>query len=128
MLIPTETVGYVYILISTRDGNFTYIGQSKNISQRLDAHNRGHGAINTTPIELHPYALAGLISSVGLDASVRMGLEQRWRVLCEQSITDSPYRIVKLGESVAQHHNQSLFDSNHMQQCVWQCFLEDDAV
>ncbi len=61
MLIPTETVGYVYILIPTRDGNFTYIGQSKNISQRLDAHNRGHGAIHTAPIEPRPYALAGLI-------------------------------------------------------------------
>jgi hypothetical protein len=128
MLIPTETVGYVYILISKRDGNFTYIGQTKNISQRLDAHNRGHGAIDTAPIERRPYALAGLISSVGLDASVRMRLEQHWRVLREQSSTDSPYRIVKLGELVAQHHNQSLFDSSDMQQCVWQCFLEDDAV
>jgi hypothetical protein len=40
---------------------------------------------------------------------------------------DSPYAIVKLGKSVAQYHNQSLFESRNTEQCVWQCFLEDDA-
>jgi hypothetical protein len=77
ILIPTETVGYVYAVISKRDTNFTDIGQGQNISQRLDLHNRGHGTIDTTCIVQHPYALAGLISSVELDICVRLALEQK---------------------------------------------------
>ena len=128
ILIPTESVGFVYIIISKSDPNFTYIGQTQNISQRLDSHNRGHGAIDTACIERRPYALAGLISSVGLDASVRMAVEQKWRLLREQSLShnDSPYAIVRLGESVSQFHNQYLFDSGDMHQCVWQCFIENN--
>ena len=33
ILIPTESVGYVYIIISNCDTNYTYIGESMNISQ-----------------------------------------------------------------------------------------------
>ena len=51
--------------------------------------------------------MAGLISSVRLEASVRMAVEQKWRLLCEQSLShnDSPYAFVRLGESVSQFHN-----------------------
>jgi predicted GIY-YIG superfamily endonuclease len=130
ILIPTKSVGYVYIIIPKSNTNFTYIGQTKNISQRLDIHNRSHGAVDTAVIERRPYALAGLISSVGLDNSVGMALEQKWRVLHKETLSynDSPYVIVKLGESIAQFHNQYLYDNGEMQQCVWQCFLEDYAV
>ncbi len=128
-MIPTETVGYVYIIIFKCDTNFTYIGKSLNISQRLSFHNSGHGAVDTACITHHLYALAGLISCVGLEKNVRLALEQNWRVLQEQSIlrNDSLYSIVRLGEVVAQHHNQILLNTGNMQQCVWQCFLEDDA-
>ncbi len=96
ILIPTESVGFVYIIISKSDLNFTYIGQTLNISQRLDSHNRVHGSIDTACIERRPYSLAGLISSVGLDASIRIAFEQKWRLLREQSLShnDSPYAIV----------------------------------
>jgi hypothetical protein len=130
-LIPTETIGYVYIIISKCDTNFTYIGESLNISQRLAIHNSGHGAVDTACVSRRPYALAGLISCVGLEKNVRLGLEQDWRILREQSIlrngNDSPYSIVRLGEVVAQTHNQILHNGENMHQCVWQCFLEDDA-
>jgi predicted GIY-YIG superfamily endonuclease len=129
-LIPTETVGYVYIIISKSDTNFNYIGETMNISQRLSIHNSGHGAVDTACITRRPYALAGLISCVGLEKNIRLALEQNWRVLREQSIlrNDSPYSIVRLGELVAQRHNQILLETGNMvQQCVWQCFLEDDA-
>jgi hypothetical protein len=103
MLIPTELVGYVYIVISKRDANFTYIGVTQNISQRFNQHISGHAASSdATPINLCPYALAGLISSVGLVRSVRLVLEQNWRVFHDQSNYDSPYAIVKVGELVAQ--------------------------
>jgi hypothetical protein len=81
ILIPTETIGYVYIIISKCDANFTYIGESLNISQRLAIHNSGHGAVDTACVSPCPYALAGLISCVGLEKNVRLGLEQNWRVL-----------------------------------------------
>ncbi len=131
ILIPTETIGYVYTIISKCDTNFTYIGKSLNISQRLAIHNSGHGTVDTACISRCPYALAGLISCVGLEKNVRLGLEQNWRVLREQSTlrngNDSPYSIVRLGEVVAQTHNQILCNGGNMHQCVWQCFLEDDA-
>jgi predicted GIY-YIG superfamily endonuclease len=128
-LIPTETIGYVYIIISKCDTNFTYIGESLNISQRLSIHNSGHGAVDTACITRCPYALAGLISCVGLEKNIRLALEQNWRVLQEQSISrnDTPYSIIRLGELVAQYNNQILLNTGNMQQCVWQCFLEDDA-
>ncbi len=34
ILTSTETIGYIYIIISKCDTNFTYIGKSLNISQR----------------------------------------------------------------------------------------------
>ncbi len=129
ILIPTETVGYVYIIISKFDTNLSYIGESLNISQRLSIHNSGEGAVDTACITHCLYALAGLISCVGLEKNVRLALEQNWRVLRKQSISryDTPYSIVRLGELVAQRHNQILLNTGNMQQCVWQCFLEDDA-
>ena len=100
-----------------------------NISQRLSNQNSGHGAVDTACITRHPYTLAGLISCVGLEKNVRLALEQNWRVLQDESIghNDSPYSIVRLGERVAQQHNQILLNTGNMQQFVWQCFLEDDA-
>jgi hypothetical protein len=120
ILIPTETIGYIYIIISKCDTNFTYIGKSLNISQRLSIHNSGHSAVDTTCITRCLYALAGLISCVGLEKNVRLALEQNWRVLQELSIScnDTPYSIVRLGELVAQHHNQILLNTGNVQQCV----------
>ena len=110
ILIPTETIVYVYIIISKCDTNFTYIGKSLNISQRLSIHNSGHGAVDIPCITRCPYALACLISCVGLEKNVRLALEQKWRELRNWSIlrNDSPYSIIRLGELVAQHHNQIL--------------------
>jgi hypothetical protein len=126
MLIPTETAGYVYIIISKRDANFTYIGETQNISQRFNQDNSGHAvSSDASPINLCPYALAGLISSVGLVRSVRLALERIWRVLHDQSNYDSQHAIVKLGELVAQQHNQYLHELGNIQQFVWQCLLED---
>ncbi len=129
ILIPTETVGYVYIIISKRDTNFTYISKTLNISQRLSIHNSGHGAVDTACITHRPCALAGLISGVGLEKNVRLALEQKWREIQNRSIlrNDSPYSIARFSELVAQHHNQILLNTGNMQQCVWQCFLEGDA-
>jgi hypothetical protein len=129
ILIPTETVGYIYIIISKCGTNFTYIGKSLNISQRLSIHNSGHSAVDTACITRCPCALAGFISCVRLEKNARLALEQNWRVLQEQSISrnDTPYSIIRLGELVTQCHNQILLNTGNMQQCVWQCFLEDDA-
>jgi hypothetical protein len=60
ILIPIESIGYIYISISKCDTNFTFIGETLNISQSLSCHNSGHGAVDTACITLCPYALAGL--------------------------------------------------------------------
>ena len=44
---------YVYVLQSEKDGNF-YVGFTKNLKQRLDAHNNGEvpSTKNRTPLKL----------------------------------------------------------------------------
>ena len=39
--IPHGRTGYVYMLLSIRDTNRTYIGQGASLSDRLDKHNKG---------------------------------------------------------------------------------------
>ena len=55
--LPTNNSGYVYMLVSIRYQNFTYIGTTNCIRTRLKLHNCGIGAIETAPAYLKPFAL-----------------------------------------------------------------------
>ena len=54
--------GYVYILVSLRHPNYTYIGTRKCIRTRLQMHNSGNGAIGTAPA----YYLRPAICIIGI--------------------------------------------------------------
>ena len=106
--LPSDSTGFVYILISKKDHNFTYIGQTENIVQRLKQHNSGHGAVDTEPISLRPYALAGMILGLGNQQRLRMALEKNWRDKRSRlvGIANDSYQFITLGEDVAAEHNE----------------------
>ena len=60
MLLQCNT-GYVYMLLSLRHQNFTYIGTTKYIRNKIMAHNCGCGAAETTRTYLRPFALLAYI-------------------------------------------------------------------
>lgn len=79
-------MGYVYCLVSTKDRETIYIGQTKCLSQRLLKHNGDHGAKGTEDIRLRPWALAGFICGLGHMTKIeRMSLERSWKLAVEDS-------------------------------------------
>ena len=72
--------GYVYILVSLRHPNYTYIGTTKCIRTRLQMHNSGNGAIGTAPAYLRPFALLAYICGFTSDSSdLRFHTENKWK-------------------------------------------------
>jgi hypothetical protein len=54
--------GCVYMLVSTKDVSSTYIGETVNLVNRLDQHNRGEGAIATKTLTLRPWTVFAVTS------------------------------------------------------------------
>ena len=83
--LPQCNTGYVYMLLSLRHQNFTYIGTTKCIRNRIMAHNCGCGAAETTPIYLRPFALLAYICGFGeteddnCDSKLRFAIERKWK-------------------------------------------------
>ena len=54
--VPNSFTGYCYCLVSLRDRQRTYIGQTTNIRKRLHRHNEGIGGVQTSDPALMPWA------------------------------------------------------------------------
>ena len=78
-VLPQCNTGFVYMLISLRDNNFTYIGKTKNIRTRIQQHNAGIGSSSTEPIHLRPYALAAYISGFDSRDDLLCYIETKWK-------------------------------------------------
>ena len=61
VVLPQCNTCYVYMLLSLRHPNFTYIGTTLCLTNRLQAHNCGRGAAETNPMYLRPFALFAYI-------------------------------------------------------------------
>ena len=92
--LPDVQSGYVYMLISLRHPNFSYIGETICIRSRIQMHNSGNGARATAPAYLRPFALFAYIcgfSSISR-SHLRFYIEQQWKVkrdnLIRQGIND----------------------------------------
>ena len=80
-VLPTDNTGYVYCLISKEHRDHIYIGETKNLCQRLIQHNSGSGSLSTENIRYRPWAVAAYICGLGHMTKVeRMGLERRWKM------------------------------------------------
>ena len=105
-LLPSDSTGYVYCLHSLRNPDFTYIGQTENIRQRLREHNSGHGARDTCRFEDAPFAVAGYISGlVGYSKSHRMSLEAKWRRYRNRLSDDNVMNILDQGDRIVREEN-----------------------
>jgi hypothetical protein len=63
--LSEDTSGFVYLLVSLKDRQSTYVGETGNMIKRLREHNSGFGATSTAIPSLRPWALMGYI--VGFD-------------------------------------------------------------
>ena len=71
--------GYVYMLISLKDKNFSYIGKTKSIRQRIRQHNSGIGSVATEPLHLRPYALFAYICGFNSKIAILSYVERKWK-------------------------------------------------
>ena len=61
--IPPGDVGFVYLLVSTKDISVSYVGETCNIKRRLREHNSGDGSFLTNKRHLRPWGV--LCSATG---------------------------------------------------------------
>ncbi len=80
MPLPQCNTGFVYMLVSTQDYTFSYIGETMNISSRLNDHNSGYGSATTLPLSLRPYALFAYVCGFDGDKVLRRNFEYMWKV------------------------------------------------
>ena len=77
--LPQCNTGYVYMLISVRDQNFSYIGKTFSIRQRIQQHNSGNGSVSTEPFHLRPYALFAYICGFKRNNELLFFFEREWK-------------------------------------------------
>ena len=86
-VIPSESeYGYVYLLLSLRDHNTTYVGQTNNLKRRVSEHNRGIGSKVTTASALRPwYPIAFITGFDAEDEHERLQIESSWQQVRNRS-------------------------------------------
>lgn len=78
--IPNDNTGFVYMLISMRDFNTAYVGQTDNLLRRFQQHNNGYGSQGTMDPLLRPYFIGAYICGLThMDESERKRLEYQWQ-------------------------------------------------
>ena len=77
IILPTDETGFVYFLISIRDFDKDYIGQTEQLPRQLQQHNSGYGSISTADPYYRPYAIAAYITGLyGMNKTGREVLEK----------------------------------------------------
>jgi predicted GIY-YIG superfamily endonuclease len=85
-LMPDASLGFVYMIVSTTDCRYAYVGETSCIRRRLQEHNRGHGAQFTSDPYLRPWALMVLISGfpdaghTPENSAARKAFERQWHM------------------------------------------------
>ena len=108
--LPSDQTGYVYMLISWANPDFTYIGQTADLRNRLRQHQSGHGARGTSRPEDRPFAIAGYICGLShYTPAQRMSLESQWRYYRNNLSAgqDTPMNILRQGERLVIDQNRS---------------------
>ena len=77
--LPNDTSGYVYMLISLRCNDFVYIGKTKDLNQRLRAHQSGNGSYTTQPEHLRPYCYFAYICGFDGNEATMFYIERQWK-------------------------------------------------
>ena len=84
--LPICNTGYVYMLLSTKDHNQNYIGQTLNIGRRLNEHNSGYGSSFTDQIVYRPWFLFAYVVGFNKNIDGMKYFELRWQQLRNNNI------------------------------------------
>lgn len=72
--LPSNSTGFIYILLTPKNHNWTYISQTRNIVQQLIQHNSGHGLRGTSENNYRPIKLLRLFLVSGCCTSIEGSL------------------------------------------------------
>ena len=67
------------MILSTKDHNQNYIGQTMNLGRRLNEHNSGYGAVFTNQICYRPWFLFAYVVGFDKDTMKMKRFEHRWQ-------------------------------------------------
>ena len=118
--LPQCNTGYVYMLISLRNKEATYIGMTNNITNRLHQHNSGLGTSFTASLRLQPWALFVYIVGFDSNRQLMFSLERKWKVRrCEERIRGvrCPKQIARLAYGLiedVQNMNTFAYNNNDL--------------
>ena len=88
MPLPECNSGFVYMLVSNRNHYFCYIGQTGNMSSRLNQHNQGYGSKTTTPPSLRPYSLFAYVCGFDGNKQLRLNFEGMWKQKRDKNVLE----------------------------------------
>ena len=77
--LPVCNTGFVYMLISTKDHDKNYIGQTFKLGQRLYQHNSGFGAIFTSDVKFRPWFLFSYVCGFNNNRRFMFLFESKWQ-------------------------------------------------
>jgi len=107
--------GYVYVIISIPRPSISYIGQTQDLHQRINQHNRGWTQHWTNSITLRPWACMAYV--VGFASKRhRLHFESLWQNLVQTSYPNqsaAPTQVLSVGElAVSKYHEQYNITTN----------------
>jgi predicted GIY-YIG superfamily endonuclease len=122
-IIPTDSHGFVYLLLSFQDHNTSYIGQTKNLIKRIREHNSGIGALVTANPNLRPWHIIAFITGFDLnEKQERCALEQLWqsRRNWKGKSCLNPLEILEVGRRLVEEKNEAWNNNNKLKfvQCI----------
>jgi predicted GIY-YIG superfamily endonuclease len=103
--IMTSVPG-VYLLISTKVPQFTYIGETSSLTERLQTHNSGQGPAATANFGLLPFAMFAYV--VGFQhKGERQRFESLWKVTArrQRQLSSTNNGFILIGQDLVRKHN-----------------------
>ena len=104
----------VYIIVSTKNTNFLYIGETNNLGQHIILHSTGKGAGATSWPSLQPWGVLGYV--IGFDDRHQwVHFEVVWKVTCRQQLHQhgSIEGVLHIAHTLVQKQNQHR-DPSHL--------------
>lgn len=101
--------GYTYVLVSIPRPSVTYIGQTQNLHQRINQHNKGWTTHFTHSITLRPWACMAYVTNFTTKTH-RLYFESLWQKLVLHSYPNqsaTPTQVLHIGElAISKYHEQ----------------------
>jgi len=84
--LPVDNTGCSYLLVSCKNTSVTYIGETHDLSHRIDCHNSGIGSDQTQSVALRPWAVLAFVVGFDGDRNKRKAFESQWKAAREHEM------------------------------------------